>query len=397
MTPALISLPILIRVPYSVRRFVCGAGILALLWAVPASYAATATPAPVEPASALTFSGDLRLRYEWDWDSHNGSGVARTDRDRARVRARLNAGYKFSSEWSFGARLRTGNRFSQQSPHLTFSSNDHLNDDFEVQLDRYFVQYKTSGFTGWAGRNNSPFWQQNEFLWDDDVTPTGVAGTYETKIDEGSLAATVGAFYLPDGAVDLNGHMLGGQLKYSIAVKPSQFTVAAGLHFFDGKNGAKNLRNRNGARDYAIGVLSAQWSTPLASGIPLTLGADFFNNFEDYSAADAAPLSPTNADETTGYVLSVQIGQLKKAHDWTLGYYYAHMGTFAVNASYSQDDWQRFGSGSQTDGTDIKGHELRASYAISKSINVVARYFIVDAITSVQDGKRFRIDLNWKF
>jgi hypothetical protein len=124
---------------------------------------------------------------------------------------------------------------------------------------------------------------------------------------------------------------------------------------------------------------------------------DFFNNFKDYNAADAAPLSTANASETTGYVLSAQVGQLKKPHDWMAGYYYAHIGTFAVNASYAQDDWQRFGNASQSDGTDIKGHEFRAAYAITKSINVMARLFLVEAITSIQDGKRFRIDLNWKF
>jgi hypothetical protein len=374
-----------------------GITLLTALWfALSGSHAATGTETSA-PASNLTLSGDLRLRYEWDWDSQNAAGVARTDRDRARLRARIGAAYKLSSEWSMGARLRTGSKLSQQSPHLTFAANDHLTDDAEVQFDRYFVQYKQGAFSGWAGRNSTPFWQQNELFWDEDVTPTGVAGTYETSIDNGRLAATVGAFYLPDGAVDLNGRLLGAQLKYSVAIKPSQFTVAAGLHYFDGHDGARNLRNRNGARDYLVGVLSTQWTTPLASGLPLTLGADFFNNFEDYSVSAAAPLPASNAGETTGFVLSAQVGQLKKAHDWTAGYFYARIGTFAVNASYAQDDWVRFGNGPQTDGTDIKGHELRAAYAITGAINVMARFFIVDAITTQQDGKRFRIDLNWKF
>jgi hypothetical protein len=68
-----------------------------------------------------------------------------------------------------------------------------------------------------------------------------------------------------------------------------------------------------------------------------------------------------------------------------------------VNAAYAQDDWARFGSATQSDLTDIEGHELRATYVITKDINLQARLFLVDAITSVQDGKRFRVDLNWKF
>ena len=352
---------------------------------------------PAKPSSPLTISGDLRVRYEWDWDSQNAAGVPRNDRDRARARARLGANYKFSSEWSIGARIRTGNKLSQQSPHLTFASNDDITDDFAVQFDRYFVQYKQSDFSAWGGRNGSPFWQQNEFLLDDDVPLTGIAGTYEMKFDQGSLSTTVGAFYLPDGMLDLNGSLIGGQLKYTLPVKPSQFIFAAGLYQFNGEEGAKNLRNRNGARDYLIGVLSAQWSTPLSGGLPLTFGADLFNNFENYSAADAAPFAPSHADKTTGYVLSAQLGQLKKPHDWQVGYYYAHIETFAVNASFSEDDWARFGNGPQADLTDIKGHEFRATYVIMKNLNIAGRLFLVDAITSRQDGKRCRIDLNWKF
>lgn len=372
----------------------CFAALAAVFLTLPFSHAATE---PTKPKSDLTISGDVRLRYEWDWDSQNAAGVARTDRDRARVRARLNAGYKLSSEWSLGARARTGNRLSQQSPHLTFSANDDLTDDFAVQLDRYFVQFKQGPLTVWGGRNSTPFWQQNEMFWDEDVTPTGIAGAYETKLEQGSLTTTAGVFRLPDGAMDLNGTLIGGQLKYSRPVKPAQFTLAAGLYSFDGKRGAANLRNRNGVRGYLVGVLSVQWSTPLGGGLPLTLGADLIKNFEDYSATDASPFAATQADETAGYVFSALLGQLKNPRDWQVGYYYAHIETFAVNASYSQDDWARFGSATQSDLTDFKGHEFRATYVITKTLNLGARFFLVDAITSIQDGKRLRIDLNWKF
>jgi len=47
--------------------------------------------------------------------------------------------------------------------------------------------------------------------------------------------------------------------------------------------------------------------------------------------------------------------------------------------------------------SDFKGHEIRHGYALSKNINVMARLYLVDAITTAQDGKRFRFDLNWKF
>jgi hypothetical protein len=344
----------------------------------------------------LTFYGDLRLRYELDWDSQNASGVERDDRHRGRIRARAGFNYQVSEAWSFGSRVRTGDSRSQQSPHLTFAGDDGVRDELDFVVDRYFVQFKQDGLTSWAGRNVTPFWQQNELFWDEDVTPTGIAASYDIRAGGGVLSAVAGGFFLPDGGYDLNGQMLSGQLRYTLPVKPSQFTVAGGLHFMNGDSGANNLLNRNGERDYLIGVGSAQWSIPIGS-MPFALGADIFYNFKDYDAEDVFPFPSEDDDETLGYVLSAQYGQLKERHNWLVGYSWAHIETFSVNASYAQDDWIRFGTGAQTDASDFEGHEIRAGYAVSRNINLLARLYLVEAITTEQDGNRFRVDLNWRF
>ena len=347
----------------------------------------------------LTFYGDLRLRYEVDWDSQTSTGSPRDDRHRSRIRARAGLNYRLSDEWSAGVRARTGSNRSQQSPHLTFVADDGGRDELDFVVDRYFLQYKDKSFSGWAGRNLFPFWQQNELFWDEDVTPTGLAGFYDTRLGQGNLTATAGAFYLPDGGYDVHGQMLAGQLKYAVPVKPSLFTVAGGLFYMHGEEDAHNLLNRNGERDYLIGVANGQWSIPIGAigGIPLAFGADLFYNFMEYDAEDVAPFPAEDDDERLGYVLSVQLGQLRKQNDWLLGYYYAHIETFAVNASYAQDDWFRFGNGPQTDSSDFEGHEFRLGYALSSKINLLARLYFVEAITTQQDGSRFRVDLNWRF
>jgi hypothetical protein len=367
------------------------------LLSAPSAFAQAGAPqAAAAPAGAFTWYGDLRLRYEVDWDSHTAAGAKRIDRSRGRGRARAGFGYAFSEQWSIGGRLRTGDAGSQQSSHLTFAANDNVTDDIEIVPDRYFVQFKDGHFTGWAGRNTTPFWQQNEMFWDEDVTPTGISGSYEAQLPNAKLITTAGAFYLPDGATRLNGRMIAGQLRYVRSFGRAQLTTAAGLHLIQGHRGAKYLRNRNGERDYTIGVLNAQWSQPVA-GQPLVLGADLFNNFENYSAAEVAPFAAQHADETLGYVVSAQWGQLKKAADWQVGYFYGHIETLAVNASYAQDDWARFGSATQSDLSDIKGHELRAAYAVNPKINFMVRAFFAEAITTIQDGSRVRADLNYKF
>lgn len=351
--------------------------------------------APV--ANSITPYADFRLRYESDWDSVNSAGIPRTNRDRLRVRGRVGVKFEPTENWLFDVRARTGDPLSQQSPHLTIHDFDGgPNNDFGGFLDKYYAQYNRDGTSVWLGRNGFPFWKQNEFLWDDDVTITGAAISSSAEFWNGDLAGTAGAFYLPDGGWYLNGRMYAGQLVYSREVGENQITWAKGLYFLDGESGAARLRNGNGARDYAILGNQFQIGREVA-GIPVTFGFDTYANLKDYSPIDPDPFTAANFDQDFGYILSVTFGELKEKGDFQVGYYYAHIETFAVNASYAQDDWVRWGSATQTDSSDLKGHEFRLTYRVCPKLDVMARLYDVDAITSVQDGMRFRLDFNYKF
>lgn len=369
------------------------AGALSLLLASPCGAQDNSTSGP-----SLSWFGDLRLRFEQDWDSQTASGAPREDRARGRIRARVGANIDFGEDWSGGIRLRTGNSRSQQSPHLTFLSDSGGTDDLDGLLDKYFVRYGDGTRSVWLGRNSFPFWQQNEFFWDDDVTPTGLAASFKRSDSGGEWTTTLGAFALPDGGWGLNGSLASGQVKYRSKASEGegQLTFALGLHRFFGEAGADELLHGNGARDYLIANFGAQWQGEL-DGRRLTLGLDVFKNFEGYSAAELLPYSAEHEDQDFGYVASAQLGQLKESGDWQFGYYYARIETFAVNASFAQDDWVRFGTATQTAGSDCQGHEARLSYAITPTLNLVGRAFFVESITSIQDGNRFRIDLNWKY
>ena len=45
----------------------------------------------------------------------------------------------------------------------------------------------------------------------------------------------------------------------------------------------------------------------------------------------------------------------------------------------------------------MEGSELRFAYALEKNMNLVARLYLVEAITTGEDGSRFRLDLNYTF
>jgi len=309
---------------------------------------------------------------------------------------------------SFGLRLRTGSDFSHQSPHITvldFDDND--TDDAHVNLDNWFVKARRSKIWGSVGRDSLPFWKQNELFWDDDVTPAGVAGGLKTNAgDNGNLVVNAGYFSLPVGMQGFAGNLASAQLVYSSKCSRGSFVAALGHLAIDANrmdSDAASLLRGNGTRDYAIWVASLQ-SKFSAGGRPITVGADLLNNSEDYPSID--PMLPSgdpdqitfvNRDETSGYVASVKLGGLGEKGDWLAAYYFARIEMFAVNASYAQDDWIRWGSATETRASDMKGHELRFAYAVGDKSNVVLRLYMTEAITTIEDGKRLRIDYNRKF
>ena len=173
------------------------------------------------------------------------------------------------------------------------------------------------------------------------------------------------------------------------------FTIAGGLLDFDANSGdvdATVLLRGNGLRDYSIFVASLQGTLGR-----WTLGADVTSNDESYSPTDPDPTTAANFDQTDGLVLSARYGGTKEKGDWLLAYYYAEIETFAVNSSYAQDDWVRWGSATETRGSDMQGSEFRFAYALAKNMNLVARLYLVEAITTGEDGSRLRVDFNLKF
>ena len=125
------------------------------------------------------------------------------------------------------------------------------------------------------------------------------------------------------------------------------------------------------------------------------LGFDYSHNNEEYDIEDG--VSPSENNEKEAIVLSIIYGDTSKPRNWLLGYYYANIEQFAVNNSFSQDDWMRWGTATQTRSSNFDGHEFRVANKLSTSLTAVARLYLVESLTSVEDGKRFRIDFDWRF
>lgn len=360
------------------------------LWLASAAGLLLAGAAPAEMFERNGFSvyGDFRARLEADFDSRQADGSERDDRNRARVRVRLGAEYAAGEHLTFGVRLRSGSDDSQQSAHVTvvdFDGND--TGDAHFNFDKWFMKAEAGGGWGWIGRNSLPLWKQNELVWDDDVTTAGLAVGYESDGAEAGFTVNAGYFSLPVGMRELSGNLALAQAVF----RRKGVKVGVGLLDVDADpddpDGALLLRG-NGARDYQIWVASLQ-----ATAGRWTFGVDGIHNGESYPASEAL------RDEVDGYAGSLRFDANggDSGRGWHAVYTYAHVEALAVASSYAQDDWVRWGSATQTRASDLKGHELRFVKALAARQNLVFRLYLAEAITTGEDGNRFRIDWNVKF
>ncbi|ANM31884.1 hypothetical protein ABI59_23450 [Acidobacteria bacterium Mor1] len=364
-----------------------------LPWLVIGVLVGVAVWAEPERDCTLCPFGDLRLRLEEDWASHRSDGTLRKDRLRLRTRVRLGARWEASRRTRVELRARVGAAEAQQSPHVTledFQGNPRGAAD--LVLDRWQIEVRGEHGRWSVGRQAFPFWRPTEMTWDDDVTPAGVS--YRQIVAGGAGSLRLGYAALPDGMRDFDGTLLGAQYVDTRKLGELRFISAGGLMALRGDHPAKHLRHGDGERDYTLFTASLRIDARLA-GRAVTGGVELIRNLERYDdPADSFGMA--FGDQRSGLVLFIDYGSLVKGA-WLFGWRYAHIEALAVNASFAQDDWVRWGSATQVDASDLEGHELRVGRGTGRRSNLLLRVFTVDSVTSGQDGNRARLDLNYRF
>jgi len=352
----------------------------------------------ISSAKNLKLYGDFRFRVEQDWDSRRSDGTYRTDRRRMRYRLRFGFNYKIN-HLLFGGRLRSGNLNNSQSPHTSFGSS---NEKHSIGIDKAFVKFGPSKYWIWLGKNNLPFWKENEFWWDDDITPEGVAlGGILLDKNYLSIKPTFGYFLL-DNIQGENQSLLGGQLKLEATLGNFDLNIASGYYY------CNSLLDRSYANDINLidyKMLNSRIELKSKSRFPVIIGLEYLQNFADYSGNQMITENG-HESEKGGYVLTLSTGNKFKKNNLLISYYYAFIPKYSVVNHLSQDDWVRWdlATGNGTRSSNFKGHEFRVSYSIGKSVNLVARAYIAEAIkkerhddTALETGNRVRFDCNFKF
>ena len=350
----------------------------------------------------LSLFGDFRFRFEQDWKSLNQDGNYRSDRGRFRYRLRFGFNYKLNEHIIFGGRLRSGDIRNNQSPHVTLGSEIK---DHGIAIDKAYAKVNMTNWWFWMGKNNLPFWKENEIWWDDDITPEGIAiGSNIDKFDRIKIIPTFGYFLLNNlgGQLNENSFFTGGQLKFEILFDKVELNVGSGYYMYSDvpdKNDELGLHTLN------YKIINSLLQVKFKTKIPITIGLDNYISLEDYN--DDPFITENQLEkEKVGYVLSFQAGSLSEKGNVLFSYYYSYIPKYAVVDYLAQDDWLRWNLGNAvgTRSSNFKGHELRLAYSFGKGFNVIVRTYFVKSIKkeninqkALETNNRFRVDFNFKF
>jgi len=312
-------------------------------------------PAPVP--SRLALNGDVRVRYESNFGLDNVR-----DRDRLVLRARLRGTYAINKWLAIGGQIATGDNDDPNTTDITLANFD---DDLTVALDQAYLRGMFGGLTVYGGKIPQPF-ARTELVWDGDVSPQGVSGSYKVPLGKGSLKANGLYFIIDDAVSGRDSRMFGGQLQAETNPSaPVKFEIAAGYYDYHlpstaGGDAGDFRTNRFAAGRYLsdfnlLDVIGAVQFNGLGERWPVRLVGDYVHN---YGAID---------NQDTGFGIDLLLGRGNKLHDWRFGYGYAETEVDAVLTAFSHDNTNL--------ASNYLQHTLLVDYVIAPNVILNATWY----------------------
>ncbi len=351
--------------------------------------------------SKTNFELDYRFRAEQDWDSQRPDGTLRDNRSRLRYRLRAGVTYE-NKYYSFGTRIRTGDPNKQQDPQLTLGKGLQEFGTLPIGFEKAFFQFKKNNFRFWLGKNTYPFEKNNELFWSDNVFPEGIAVEKTFSFESTQVSKfkiTAGHFILNSNNSSFSDDAYFQGLQTSIVMLNDRVKVYPSIYLF------RNIPNiPDGANtleiDYSIIHLGSALSILKKQNLKFKI--DYYLNFENYS--DNNDINSELADQKTGFTIGLRYGTLKEKNDWFVEATYANLQKYSILDYMAQNDWARwdYSAFNSPDGrlSNFQGIELVAAYAITKKINLVTKYYLVEQLIplgiSNETGQRIRFDINIK-
>jgi hypothetical protein len=347
----------------------------------------------------LKLKGDVRFRNELIRQT------GKNDNFRWRIRARLVGDAEVNDSWSATIGLASGS----DDP---VSTNQTLTGGFsrkQVNIDLAYVDFHPKSVPGMnadAGKMRVPFEtaDKTQMVWDNDLTPEGIALKYKHKAGaKADVYMNAAAFYITDNDPDNEQWMSGGQA--GLTVKASdKVSFMAGAGYFDflrakglptfwnstkyAGNSAKKVVSADGKTttyyyiwEYkefeVLGTLDAK----LNDKASLRFTGDYVNN----SGADSL---------NTAYLFGGTINYGKDKGSLKLFANYRKIEADALIGAFNYSDF--IGGG-----TNGKGWELGFSVGLEKNVSFDAAYLLdkkgIKESDTETDYKRLMVDIQARF
>jgi len=359
---------------------------------------ATVLPDSLRWIDRVGISGDFRYRQD-HLDKQDSAGEWQNGVYRHKIRARLKFDARVNDEWDLGFRIATGNNRSPKS------ANQDLEDAFskkEIWLDQAFFNWHPVGAEGLnvtGGKIQNPFYRagRNQFIWDNDLNPEGIASKYRKPLnDTDEIFFNGGALWVDESSSVADASLWAAQTYWKRRIGNPDH-VLAGATYYDYGNieGRSDLKSTwDGASfygntaaagrykdDYNIVEIFGEYSFKSGS-LPTTLFTSWVRNI-------AATTS-----EDTGYVIGAKFNKVKNNEpgSWVFGYDYRETDADAVVGGFNESDFL----GAQT---NSRGHRFVFSCLLARNLYWnMAYYLLEDTRTSKDlDYRRLLADLVLKF
>jgi hypothetical protein len=343
--------------------------------------------------------GDMRYRFE------NIQQEGSANRNRDRIRARIGYYSRVNSDVDVGFGLTTDEAVNGLGEPISGNQTLGAQDTKKgIYVDLAYFDWHPSVAPGLdliGGKMKNPLITVNDYLWDGDYTPEGLALNYKVGDDVQFLAN--GTYqWIQERSSDDDTKLFAGQA--ALKFKPnsdSHITVGATYHGFQKMQGF-GVQDWQGAnKSYGNSTTKKVSGTTTNS-----LYANEYKVVEGFAEAGTAVAGQSvtvfgayakntdPSDNNKGYTAGLKIGKAKDPNTFELGYDYRHLEKDVFPGFLTDSD--SFGGG-----TDGKGHKVSLTYQILKNWQAKVSYFMdkqkIASGETENDYKRLQIDLIAKF
>ncbi len=371
----------------------------------------SATPAWLDN---LTFSGDFRLRYRND--CADDLDDTRRSKDRNRVQFRLRFGFIktwLDEQLTVGFRLASGEEedapYWDDDPRVTDQTFTGLFSRKSIWIDRAYAIYKPKALPGLVvagGKLGIPF-VHTDMIWDEDINAEGFWAQYSRAFGPVEPFVNGGYFIAYEnltgdswtGGTDdfydtiLMFYQVGMNWKITKDVK---WTFAASYYDFDHTHAAIQVvapsdPDYYGPQSLAYEMINFTNKVEFKLfKLPFEAYVDYVHNCENRMSVE----NDENMDDAIA--VGIKVGKNEKKGDWSVGYKYAYIEAFATPFFFNDVDFN---------GTNTRGHVIRATYNLTDFLTVGGSIFMLQNIsdsatlgeTSGAEEVTSIVDLTWCF